>query len=54
MSRSYLLYVEFVGWVQIRKRLKNKMFYVVCQCGNMVQVKKRHDFSVLPCPECRK
>ena len=28
--------------------------YVTCKCGNLVTVKDKHDFSVLPCPECRK
>jgi hypothetical protein len=27
--------------------------YVTCKCGNMVIVKKPHDFSVLPCPTCK-
>jgi predicted SprT family Zn-dependent metalloprotease len=29
-------------------------FYVTCKCGNLVAVEKRHDFSKLPCPECKK
>ena len=29
------------------------MYWVVCRCGNLVQTRKRHDASVLPCPECK-
>ena len=28
------------------------MWYVTCACGNLVMVDRRHDFGVLPCPEC--
>ena len=28
--------------------------HVRCGCGNIVLTKKLHDFSVLPCEECRR
>jgi len=27
--------------------------YVSCECGNLVETLKRHDFSVLPCSKCK-
>lgn len=27
-------------------------FYVKCKCGNLVECRKEHDVSVLPCPDC--
>jgi DNA-directed RNA polymerase subunit M/transcription elongation factor TFIIS len=28
------------------------MNYITCECGNLIEVKKRHDFTLLPCKKC--
>jgi len=39
---------EFQDYLETQNK-----YYVTCKCGNMVSTYKRHDFSKLPCPECK-